>query len=93
MQYSFEAEFEVAKVVAIALSYGLIFRRYLGNGLPTFDILDEYLDGIGFKVATAQWTGESWACIGQADCPDSSYSVIEKVFGLTDSRYFWEISK
>ena len=89
---SLETDFEVAKVTAIALQHGLIFRRQPREGLPTFDILDEYLDGVGYKVATAQWTGGSWACI-PIDCPESSGDTIEKIFRLTNSVYFWEISR
>lgn len=82
-------EFEVAKVLAIAAKHYFELRPHDGMSLPTFDVHDECLDF--YKVATMQWTGESWALIPLTDT-DMSSTALGAMLNEARSPYFWEIS-
>ena len=82
-------EFEVKKLTTIALKHYFDLRPRANMSLPTFDVHDEYLDYE--RVATMQWTGESWALIPLTDT-DMSASALGAMLNEARSPYFWEIS-
>lgn len=81
-----EVEFEIRKLQVIADKKGFTLVQEDNLVLPTFYVLDEYLDDA--KVATIQWTGENWACVGFR--PESIHFC--PVLKEACSCHFWEIS-